>query len=81
MRIVETEIVKEQRRIDIGFKCDICDVIIENGRQRTDNFFIDYSAGYGTAHDGSRLQADICDNCLFDVIAKAIPNAKITNRF
>ena len=73
--------VTETKKEVIGFKCDKCgtEITCESKFLRTDNFSLDYTCGYGTEHDMTRITADICDPCLVELIRKEVPNAKIIN--
>jgi len=53
----------------------ICDVCQKDTKGRSDNFQIDYEFGYGSEHDGDRVQAAICDDCLADLIKSHVPAA------
>lgn len=80
MRITETEIVNETRKIEVGFVCDRCGDKVLYDSHRTDNFRINYEAGYGTTNDGTRICADVCDNCIVEIFKKEIPKS-ITRYF
>lgn len=61
-----------------GFECDRCGKHIDyDTSSRTDDFCLDYTFGYGTEHDTTIVEADICDNCLIEIVRKEIPNARI----
>lgn len=72
------DIVTVEKVEEIGFVCDCCDEEILLGNLRTDDFSIDYTCGYGTTTDGTRIVADICDKCIVDIIKKNVPKAQIT---
>lgn len=68
---------KVENEKQIGFICDVCGKEINwNNSTRTDNFNISYTFGYGTKYDNTKISADICDDCLMEIISK-IPNATI----
>ena len=65
-------------KIVSGFECDRCGKHIDYGSStRTDDFHLEYVFGYGTEHDSTCIEADICDYCLFDIVKKEVPNARI----
>lgn len=59
---------------EIGIICDRCGTEIL-WKLRTDNFIIDYHCGYGTKYDGDKIEFQICDSCLVDIVKKEIPKA------
>ena len=78
------KIVKEVTKLEkqtIGFVCDRCGTEINSDKNfhRTDDFQLKYSFGYGTEYDGDRIELDICDYCLVDIVKKEIHNFKFEN--
>ena len=61
----------------VGFICDRCGTEVISGSLRIDNFQVDYTCGYGTALDDTRISFQICDTCLHEIVEKEIPKAII----
>jgi len=61
------------QQVTIGLICDVCRKDTEG---RSDHFEIDHVFGYDSKHDGDRVQAAICDDCLADLITSHVPSAK-----
>lgn len=76
---LKTETTTVEKKI--GFLCDSCNDKILFNSLRTDNFKISYGCGYGTEHDGTHIEVNLCDNCLVELIKNNIPKARITNQW
>lgn len=53
-------------------KCDDCKKEIEDLNIELDCLNLRYNFGYGTKHDGKKLDIDLCPDCLFNNLKKFI---------
>ena len=69
-----TETITETNEVEF---CDSCDVCGDPLQTAYDAYLkLRYVFGYGTPNDLSKVEAEICDNCLAKIIRENIPNAR-----
>ncbi len=65
--IYEPKIIDEV----VGIECDNCHEEYHDG---VNDFYVDYTFGYGTALDGTQLHLALCDKCLAVMVATFVQN-------
>lgn len=60
-------IVLGHKQVPVAMMCDICKSLVTYDEVLSfDNVFhhVDWMAGYGSVHDGTHFNMDICDECM-----------------